>query len=118
MHLAQWTPASAGERRHSGRREALFCAIAPDISLRCELGKKGNAKEINAIVASMLRLGIRDFSASFDSAQAVVSGSHRELWALRKTARLSQEQIANDAADLRRMGECVSLFGPLSGIHI
>jgi DNA-binding transcriptional ArsR family regulator len=86
---------STGGRRAGGRREALFRAVAPDISLRYELGKKGNAKEVNAIVASMLRLGIRDFGHSFHAAKAAaVSGPHRELWALRKTGWLSQDQLA------------------------
>jgi DNA-binding transcriptional ArsR family regulator len=85
---------SAGGRRVGGRREALFRAVAPEMSLRYELGKKGNAREVNAIVASMLRLGIRDFGNSFGAAQAAVSGPHRELWALRKTGWLSQDQLA------------------------
>jgi len=42
----------------------------------------------------MLRLGIRDFSNSFKTADASVSGPNRELWALRKTGWLSQAQIA------------------------
>jgi DNA-binding transcriptional ArsR family regulator len=83
----------AGERRHEGRREALFRAIAREISLRYELGKKGNARELNAIVSSMLRLSIRDFSDSVGAAKAAVSGSHRELWALRKTGWLSKHQL-------------------------
>jgi hypothetical protein len=41
----------------------------------------------------MLRLGIRDFSNSFETADASVSGPNRELWALRKTGWLSQDQI-------------------------
>jgi hypothetical protein len=46
------------------------------------------------IIASMLRLGSRDFSNSFKTADASVSGPNRELWALRKTGWLSQAQIA------------------------
>jgi hypothetical protein len=64
------------------------------MSLCYELGKKGNGSEVNAIIASMLRLGIRDFRNSFESADADVSGPNRELWALRKTGWLSQAQIA------------------------
>ena len=85
---------NAGERRRGGRREALFRAVAPDISLRYELGEKGNAREVNAIVAAMLRMGIRDFRSSFGAAKAAVSGPQRELWALRKTAWLSKGQLA------------------------
>jgi DNA-binding transcriptional ArsR family regulator len=85
---------SAGSRRLNGRRETLFRSIAPEMSLCYELGRKGNGSEVNAIVASMLRLGIRDFRNSFESADAAVSGPNRELWALRKTGWLSQAQVA------------------------
>jgi hypothetical protein len=64
------------------------------MSLCYELGRKGNGSQVNAIIASMLRLGIRDFSNSFKTADASVSGPNRELWALRKTGWLSQAQIA------------------------
>ena len=85
---------SAGSHRLNGRRETLFRAIAPEMSLCYELGRKGNGSQVNAIIASMLRLGIRDFSNSFKTADASVSGPNRELWALRKTGWLSQAQIA------------------------
>jgi DNA-binding transcriptional ArsR family regulator len=85
---------SAGSRRVKGRRETLFRAIAPEMSLCYELGRKGNGSQINAIIASMLRLGIRDFRNSFETADASVSGLQRELWALRKTGWLSKVQIA------------------------
>ena len=84
----------AGSQRLNGRRETLFRAIAPEMSLCYELGRKGNGSQVNAIIASMLRLGIRDFSNSFKTADASVSGPNRELWALRKTGWLSQAQIA------------------------
>ena len=85
---------SAGSRRLHGRREALFRAVAPELSLCYRLGERGNSREVTAIIASMLRLGIRDFSTSFATADAAVSGPNRELWALRKTGWLPQEQIA------------------------
>jgi DNA-binding transcriptional ArsR family regulator len=85
---------SAGSRRLVGRRETLFRAVSPEMSLRYELGTKGNGIQVNAIIAAMLRLGIRDFSNSFKTTDASVSGPNRELWALRKTAWLSRAQIA------------------------
>lgn len=84
---------SAGYRQANGRREALFRAIAPELSLFYKLGKRGNGKELNAIIASMLRLGVRDFRKSFSLAEARVSGADRELWALRRTGWLSRAQI-------------------------
>lgn len=85
---------TAGSRRPNGRREVLFRAVAPELSLHYELGKNGNATEVNAIIASMLRLGTRDFRDSFEAADARVSGPNRELWALRTTGWLTQEQVA------------------------
>jgi DNA-binding transcriptional ArsR family regulator len=85
---------SAGSRRLDGRRETLFHAVSREMSLCYELGRKGNGSQINAIIAAMLRLGIRDFSNGFKTADASVSGPNRELWALRKTGWLSKSQIA------------------------
>jgi hypothetical protein len=85
---------SAGSRRLNGRRETLFRAVAPEMSLCYELGRKGNGSQVNAIIGSMLRLAMRDFRNGFKSGEASVSGPNRELWALRKTGWLSQEQIA------------------------
>ena len=64
------------------------------MSLSYKVGNNGNGNEVNSIVASMLRLGIRDFGRSFRAGEASVSGPERELWALRKTGWLSREQIA------------------------
>ena len=84
---------TAGSRRNNGRREVLYRAVARELSLSYELGKNGNGNEVNAIIASMLRLGIRDFRNSFKAGEATTSGPDRELWALRRTAWLSHKQI-------------------------
>jgi len=86
---------SDGYRALNGRREALFRAVAPELNLCYELGKRGNGSKVNAIVASMLQLRMRDFSGSFKTGQASVSGPKRELWTLRKVGCLSQAQIAD-----------------------
>jgi hypothetical protein len=102
---------SAGSRRLNGRLESLFRAVAPEMSLCYEFGKKGNAREVNAIIASMLRLGVRDFSNSFRTADASVSGPKRELWALRKTGWLSQEQIAEVNRHLHALMRIMAVSG-------
>ncbi len=94
---------SDGYRMLNGRREALFRAVAPEMSLCYELGKRGNGSEVNAIIASMLRLGMRDFSNSFKTGQPSVSGPDRELWALRKVGCLSQAQIADVNLHIERL---------------
>ncbi len=98
---------SAGYRPAKGRREALFRAVAPGLSLFYKLGKHGNGREVNAIIASMLRLGLRDFRRGFSLAEARVSGPDRELWALRRTGWLSRAQIVEvnrHIQELNRVG--------------
>ena len=82
-----------GYRTRRGRQEALFRTVAPELRLRYQPRKAANRRAVTAIVSSMLRLGIRDFRRAFERADAVVSGNERELWALRKTGRLSAAQI-------------------------
>lgn len=93
----------AGSRAVNGRAQALFRAIAPEMSLAYKFGKQGNTTEVNAIIASMLRLGTRDFRRSLRSGEATVSGPTRELWALRTTGRLSPAQIAEVNRYIRQL---------------
>src|SRR5512142_1015549 len=79
----------AGYGRRRGRKEALFRTVAPELFLEYRPENEANRRGVNAIVASMLRLGMRDFRRAFEAGHAIVSGPRRELWALRKTARLS-----------------------------
>jgi len=103
---------SAGYRMIAGRREALFQAVAADMKLHYELGKNGNGKEVNAIVASMLRLGMRDFNRSVEAGEAAVSGPNRELWALRETGWLSQEQIGEVNRYIVKLMRAAARTGP------
>jgi DNA-binding transcriptional ArsR family regulator len=52
---------SAGSHRLNGRRETLFRAIAPEMSLCYELGRKGNGSQVNAIIASDVAIGYSRF---------------------------------------------------------
>lgn len=83
----------AGYRHHRGRKQALFRTVAPELFLEYRPASKSNRRGVSAIVSSMLRLGIRDFRRAFASGKAIVSGPRRELWALRKSARLSAAQV-------------------------
>lgn len=82
-----------GDRKHGRRPEELFRTVSPELRLEYQLGRKGNGREITAIVGSMLRLGTRDFRHAFQSGHARVSGSGRELWAFRTTGWLTPEEI-------------------------
>jgi DNA-binding transcriptional ArsR family regulator len=83
-----------GSRPNSGRKEALFRAVSPELRLHYEPKDAANRQGVTAIVSSMLRLGTRDFARAFERGDAIVSGDTRELWALRTTGRLSLQQIA------------------------
>ena len=107
----------AGYRMLNGRREALFSAVAPELSLRYELGKKGNGREVNAIIASMLRLGMRDFRNSFETGEAAVSGPGRELWALRTTGWLTREQVGEVNRYIRKLMEIAAEPGARRSVH-
>ena len=102
---------SAGVRTVNGRTEALFRAVAPEMILQYKLGKNGNGNEINPIISSMLRLGTRDFKRSFRTGEASVSGPRRELWALRKTAWLSPDQIVEVNRCIHRLIRLTSTTG-------
>ena len=82
--------------RSSGRKkESLYRTPAPELVLAYEPANRGNRKALSRIVASMLRLGIRDFTAALSPGNAIVSGRYRELWASRKTGWLSLAEIRN-----------------------
>lgn len=84
----------AGVRRRGRRPEALFRTVAPGLKLRYEPTSAVNRRHVTAIVASMLRLGVRDFRRGLQQPGVRVTGPQRELWALRRTARLTPTQIA------------------------
>ena len=84
-----------GYRTRSGRKEALYKTIAPELRLPYEPRTESHRRAVTSIVSSMLRLGIRDFGSAFQEAGVNLSGPSRELWALRRTARLSLEEVAS-----------------------
>ena len=84
---------TAGLRSRGGRSEALYCTAAPELKLQYEPENEANRKAVTAIIASMLRLTMRDFRHSFRPGNVCVSGPGRELWAARKVGRLSSKQL-------------------------
>ena len=110
-----------GERARGRRREALFRTVAPELFLHYEPASRENRRAVTAIVSSMLRLGIRDFGRAFEGGNVVVAGPHRELWALRRTARLSPQQVADVNRSIVRLRNSLSNTpgkGRLYGITI
>lgn len=98
FHLRALTRAGlvldAGSRSRGKRREALFRAAAPEMRVQYEPLDGGRADALSAIVASMLRLGVRDFRRALRQTGIVASGDRREIWALRRTGRLQPAQLA------------------------
>lgn len=81
--------------RANGRRgEMLFRAAQREPTLRHDVSPRGNTPAVASIVASMLRLGIRDFRNASASEEVRTQGPRRELWALRVTGWLDADQIA------------------------
>ena len=80
-------------RSRPGGEEALYRTVAPELKLQYEPHNTSNRRAVSAIVASMLRLAIRDFRGAFQRDAVVVSGPCRELWALRRAGRFSAAQL-------------------------
>jgi DNA-binding transcriptional ArsR family regulator len=119
FHLRALTRAglvqSAEQRSPGGRNEAVYRTVAPGLQLQYEPENPANRKAISAIVASMLRLAMRDFSRSFQPGNVVVSGARRELWALRKVGRLSRAQLGAMNRRLSRFVEEVTVPAGANG---
>lgn len=98
----------AGNRNQGKRQEELFRTVSPDLKLEYKVGRAGNTREITAIVGSMLRLGARDFRRAFQKGDAKVSGSRRELWALRATGWLRPEEIVKVNRSIKSLAMAVS----------
>ncbi len=102
---------AAGERSGDGRMEALFRTRAPEMVLGYDPSPKGKARAVTRIVASMLRLGIRDFRSAFATGHVRVKGSRRELWALRTTGWLSPAAVGDLNARIRGISVAMAKGG-------
>ena len=100
--------AAAGTRVSGGRSETLFRAIHREPALRHDPSPRGNTPAVVAIVAAMLRLGIRDFRQAAASAGVRTQGPRRELWALRVTGRLSPSEVADVNRRMRALRDTVA----------
>lgn len=85
---------SAGRRVRGGREEALFRSAHREPAVDHDATPGGNSAAVGAIVASMLRLGARDFRKAAAAGLVRTHGPRRELWALRVTGWLSPRDLA------------------------
>jgi DNA-binding transcriptional ArsR family regulator len=111
----------ADKRVRAGRSEALFRTAAREPALHHDASPGGNSREVATIVASMLRLGARDFRRAVAGAGVRVSGPSRELWAIRATGWLTQSQVSEVNRRMLSLRESVARprgKGRLFGITI
>jgi len=101
----------AGLRRRGRRKAALFRAVASELKLRYEPASEANRARVTQIVASMLRLGVRDFRRGLQQRDVCVSGPQREIWAQRRTARLTAAQIEQVNSLIARLSQ------QFAGVH-
>jgi|SRR5215471_1410072 len=125
FHLRALTRAglvrTEGQRTRSGRTEALYRTVKPELKLGYEPRDPTNRRAISGIVASMLRLASRDFRRSFQSGRVAVSGTRRELWAWRKVGRLSRSELARLTLRIQELAKAVSVprgKGRLYGVTV
>jgi DNA-binding transcriptional ArsR family regulator len=105
----------------NGRSEARFRTVAAEPALRHDPSPKGNSKQVTAIVASMLRLGARDFRAAAARTDVRTEGARRELWALRAVGWLSPADLAGVNAKMQGLRDAVArrpAGGQLYGVTI
>jgi predicted transcriptional regulator len=111
----------AGVRRRGKRVESLFRAAAPRFALRYASRPGSHARALNAIVAAMMRLGIRDFRRALKRPGTRLEGPDRELWALRTTGWLLPRQVRVLNRMIRRLtraAESTTPRGRLYGVTV
>lgn len=85
---------TAGHRMVDGKKEALFSAAGEDVRIDYAAARKLGEKPLAEIAGSILRLSNRDFRRALRDDEIETGGPGRELWAARKTAWLTQEELA------------------------
>jgi DNA-binding transcriptional ArsR family regulator len=111
----------AGTRRRGGREEAVYRSTHAQPAVRHDAVPDGNSPQISAIVASMLRLGIRDFRRAAKTGDVRTSGARRDLWALRVTGWLTPAEVGAVNRRIRALRDAVGKprsSGRLYGITI
>src|SRR5204863_8203062 len=83
---------SDAARTRAGRAQAVFHTSGRDFALRYAAAPGRHARTVTAIIASMMRLGIRDFRGALANPANRLDGPRRDVWALRATGWLSASQ--------------------------
>lgn len=110
-----------GSRFKGGKGEALFRTAGSELRIDYQTCRRNRAPVLASIVSSMLRLGIRDFRRAIRDENVLVSGKHRELWALRTTGWLTPREVGQINQSIERLTGVVSKSrrrGELFGITV
>lgn len=98
----------ARSRVRAGRSEALYRSVHREPALRHDVSPGGNSTAVTAIVASMLRLGVRDFRKASMSDEVRTEGPRRDLWALRVAGWLAEGDLETVNRRIRRLQDTVT----------
>ena len=93
---------TGGRSPGAARGEVVFDVAQRPTRLRYDPGDRANAAAVTRVVASMLRDALRAFRAAFRPG-AVVEGPARTLWAGRRTAWLTEEEVVEVNARLESL---------------
>src|SRR5438105_9118201 len=107
----------AGTRRRGGRSEALVRATASQFMIRYASRPPAEMRAVSAIVATMLRLGSRDFRRALGDPTTRVEGPERDLWALRTTGWLLPAQVRRINRLIRELSAAASRFEPKGRLY-
>ena len=99
---------TAGSRVRAGRSEALYRSAHREPAIRHDVAAGGNSTAVSAIVASMLRLGVRDFRKAAASGAVRTEGPRRDLWALRVAGRLTGGDLEAVNREIRSLRDAVT----------
>jgi len=84
----------SGQARKRRRPETLYRTVAPELAVAYDPASPVNVLRVSRAIASMLRLGARDFHSALSSGDVAVTGPRRELWAGRVTGWLDGAGVA------------------------
>ena len=98
----------AATRVRAGRTETVYRSAHREPALRHDVSPSGNSAAVTAIVASMLRLGVRDFRKAAASGSVRTEGPRRDLWALRVAGRLLEGDLEAVNRGIRGLRDAVT----------
>jgi len=94
-----------GTRKVERREEALYDVPGCSMKLRHDATDPRKTKAISRVIASMLRVTTRDHRTACATNLAVPAGRYRNLWARRRKAWVTSEQLEELNRLARRMDE-------------